>query len=67
CPSLNVAHSTGWYDDHARDLVARYEAVDPASLLGWLKGLLPDPPGRFWISGPGRDAMPPDSRPKAMT
>jgi hypothetical protein len=25
-----MAHSTGWYDTHAPDLVGRYEAVDPA-------------------------------------
>ena len=53
-----MTHSIGWYDDHARDLVARYEAVDPASLLGWLRGLLPDPPGTVLDigAGSGRDA-----------
>jgi SAM-dependent methyltransferase len=58
CLSLNVAHSTGWYDDHARDLVARYEAVDSARLLGWLRGLIPDPPGAVLDigAGSGRDA-----------
>jgi len=53
-----VAHSTGWYDAHAADLVGRYEAIDPARLHGWLSGLLPDAPGTVLDigAGSGRDA-----------
>ena len=53
-----MAHSTGWYDAHAPDLVGRYEAVDPVKLHGWLKGLLPDAPGAVLDvgAGSGRDA-----------
>ena len=35
-----MAHSTGWYDAHAPDLVGRYEAVDPATLHSWLSANL---------------------------
>ena len=53
-----MAHSTGWYDAHAPDLVGRYEAVDPATLHSWLRGLLPDVPGAALDigAGSGRDA-----------
>jgi SAM-dependent methyltransferase len=53
-----VASATGWYDAHAPDLVGRYEAVNPAALHGWLKGLLPDAPGTVLDigAGSGRDA-----------
>ena len=53
-----MAHSTGWYDDHAPDLIRRYEAVDPASIHSWLRGLVPDPPGTVLDigAGSGRDA-----------
>jgi Tellurite resistance protein TehB len=53
-----MAHSTGWYDAHASDLVGRYEAVDPANLHNWLRGLLPDTPGTVLDigAGSGRDA-----------
>jgi len=53
-----VAHSTGWYDAHAPDLVERYEAVDPVALHGWLRGLLPKAPGAVLDigAGSGRDA-----------
>src|SRR5262249_17720623 len=56
--SSRVAHSTGWYDTHAPDLVGRYEAVDPLKLHGWLKGLLPDVPSTVLDigAGSGRDA-----------
>jgi SAM-dependent methyltransferase len=53
-----VAHSTGWYDAHTPDLVGRYEAIDPARLHGWLRGLLPHAPGAVLDvgAGSGRDA-----------
>jgi protein-L-isoaspartate O-methyltransferase len=53
-----MAHSTGWYDAHASDLVGRYEAVDAANLHNWLRGLLPDTPGTVLDigAGSGRDA-----------
>jgi SAM-dependent methyltransferase len=53
-----MAHSTGWYDAHAPDLVGRYEAIDPANLHSWLRGLLPDMPGTVLDigAGSGRDA-----------
>jgi SAM-dependent methyltransferase len=48
-----MAHSTGWYDAHAPDLVGRYEAVDPASLHSWVRGLPPDVPGTVLDIGAG--------------
>src|SRR3954462_10937019 len=53
-----MAQLTGSYDAHAPDLVRRYEAVDPAALHSWLKGLLPDAPGTVLDigAGSGRDA-----------
>src|SRR5271165_2227446 len=53
-----MAHSTGWYDAHAPDLVGRYEAVDPATLHSWLRGLLPGVPSAVLDigAGSGRDA-----------
>ena len=53
-----MAHSTGWYDAHAPDLVGRYEAIDPANLHSWLRGLLPGMPGTVLDigAGSGRDA-----------
>jgi SAM-dependent methyltransferase len=53
-----MAHSTGWYDAHAPDLVGRYEAVDPASLHDWLGGILPNVRGAVLDigAGSGRDA-----------
>src|SRR5215469_8617342 len=47
-----------WYDDHAADLVHRYELVDPAKLYGWLSGLLGDAPSTVLDvgAGSGRDA-----------
>jgi hypothetical protein len=53
-----VAHSSGWYDAHAADLVRRYELVDPAKLYGWLSGLLSEAPGTVpdLGAGSGRDA-----------
>ncbi len=64
-----MARSIGWCDAHAPDLVGRYEAVDPANLHSWLRGLLPDAPGTVldigagserdaaWFSAQGYDAI----------
>ncbi|MGI4799117.1 MAG: class I SAM-dependent methyltransferase, partial [Janthinobacterium lividum] len=48
----------GWYDSHAHDLVAAYEAVDPDRLHAWLVDLLPAEPGLVLDvgAGSGRDA-----------
>lgn len=45
-------------DDHALDLVTRYEAIDPSKLHGWLSGLIPRLPGTVLDvgAGSGRDA-----------
>lgn len=53
-----MAHSTGWYDATAPDLVRRYEVINPASLHGWVSGLLPNAPGTVLDigAGSGRDA-----------
>jgi SAM-dependent methyltransferase len=50
--------SASWYDAQASTLVSRYEAVDPAELHGWLRGLLPDTPSTVLDlgAGSGRDA-----------
>ena len=50
--------SVFWYDAQASTLVSRYEAVDPAELHGWLKGLIPEKPSTVLDigAGTGRDA-----------
>jgi SAM-dependent methyltransferase len=53
-----VAQSSSWYDAHAPDLVHRYELIDPATMYGWLSGLLSDATGTVLDvgAGSGRDA-----------
>ena len=47
-----------WYDVHAGELARMYEAIDPASIHGWLEDLLPPAPGLVLDvgAGTGRDA-----------
>ena len=53
-----MAQSSSWYDAHAADLVHRYELIDPATMYGWLSGLLSDATGTVLDvgAGSGRDA-----------
>ena len=48
----------GWYDQHAADLAQSYEALDPATVHGWLLDLLPQAPALVLDvgAGTGRDA-----------
>jgi hypothetical protein len=53
-----VAQSSSWYDAHAPALVHRYELIDPATMYGWLSGLLSNATGTVLDvgAGSGRDA-----------
>ncbi len=44
---------SAWYDDHAPAVAAAYEALDPATLYGWLDGLLPSAPALVLDVGAG--------------
>ena len=48
-----------WYDRHAADVAATYEALDPEQLHGWMGDLLPEAPGLVLDvgAGSGRDAV----------
>jgi hypothetical protein len=48
-----MASASGWYDAHALEIVRRFEAINPATLHGWLSGLLPDAPGTVLDIGAG--------------
>ena len=64
-----MSDPVGWYDAHAPDRVRAYEAVDPAKLHGWLKGLISETPGAVldigagsgrdvaWFAGQGHDVI----------
>ena len=47
-----------WYDDHADEVVSRYESLAPEKLNEWLRGFLPDRGGLILDvgAGSGRDA-----------
>lgn len=56
---VSKSQSYDWYQKHARQASARYEAVAAQDVHGWLLDLLPVEPGRILDvgAGSGRDAV----------
>jgi SAM-dependent methyltransferase len=55
----HINDAVEWYDDHADEVVGRYESLAPAKLNEWLRAFLPDR-GGFVLdvgAGAGRDAV----------
>ena len=55
---MSRSRSYTWYEEHAREVAATYEAVDAEDMLYWLQDFLPAKGGRILDvgAGSGRDA-----------
>ena len=55
---MSRSRSYTWYEKHAREVAATYEAVDAEDMLYWLQDFLPAKGGRILDvgAGSGRDA-----------
>jgi SAM-dependent methyltransferase len=56
--SSDTSDAVGWYDDHAKSIVERYESLAPEKVNAWLEALLPSQPALVLDvgAGSGRDA-----------
>jgi len=56
--SSDASDAVGWYDNHAKSIVERYESLAPEKANAWLEPLLPSQPALALDvgAGSGRDA-----------